>query len=126
MNSLQAMDLALGDQAQNCPVGTAVAVLSGKWKLPVLRPLYLRGPLRYGELLAELETIAPKELTRNLRELEYAGLVMRTSSHNDDGHFYALSSLGTQLGTTFRALGEFGTSYLLSRQTRSSSPTASN
>ena len=116
MTVFQAMAPATVDVALNCPVGTAVAVLSGKWKLPVLRPLYLHGQLRYSELLRHLETITAKELTRNLHELEYAGLLARMPLPGGKGDCYQLTKLGMELGTTFRALGEFGTSYLQSRR----------
>lgn len=33
-------------------------------------------------------------------------------------HFYKLTALGLELESTFRALGQCGTSYLQSRQTR--------
>lgn len=119
MTALQTMDVANLDLALNCPVGTAMAVLAGKWKLPVLRPLYLHGQLRYSDLLGQVETITAKELTRNLRELEYAGLLARTRSPGTTGDFYKLTDLGMELGTTFRALGEFGTNYLLFRRAAS-------
>jgi len=116
MTALRTMDVANLDLAHSCPVGTAVAVLAGKWKLPVLRPLYLHGQLRYSELLRLVESITAKELTRNLRELEYAGLLTRAQSPGATGDCYRLTDLGLELGATFRALGEFGTNYLQSRR----------
>lgn len=116
MTAFQSMDPVSADLAQNCPVGSAVAVLSGKWKLPVLRSLFLHGQLRYGELLRHVEAIAPKELTRNLRELEYAGLVVRAPTTGGQVDGYELTDLGRGLEATFRALGEFGTYYLQSRR----------
>ncbi|MET3900244.1 DNA-binding HxlR family transcriptional regulator [Devosia sp. UYZn731] len=118
MTAFQAMDPVSADLAQNCPVGTAITVLSGKWKLPILRPLYLHGPLRYGALLRHVDSIAPKELTRNLRELDYAGLLARAPAVDGKGDVYKLTELGAGLTATFRALGEFGTSYLQSRGPR--------
>jgi DNA-binding HxlR family transcriptional regulator len=52
-----------------CPVEVAIEVIGGKWKLLLLRALLLDGPKRYNELLASVNGISAKELTRNLREL---------------------------------------------------------
>ena len=56
-----------------CPVEEAIRIIGGKWKLLVLRSLFLNGPQRYNELLGTVTAISPKELTRNLRELTGAG-----------------------------------------------------
>lgn len=99
---------------EECPVDTAVAVIAGKWKLLVLRPLYLHGPMRFNALQRAVTGIAAKELSRNLRELEYGGLV-RISPAAGDGDRYELTELGNGLGEIFRTLGEFGTDYLRQR-----------
>ena len=110
------------DSRATCPVDTAIAVIAGKWKLHLLRALYLHGPLRYNALLQLAAPIAAKELTRNLRELEYAGLVTRRQQSDMPDGLYALTELGTTLEQTFRALGEFGTAYLLSRRSMQTKP----
>ena len=99
-----------------CPVDTAITVVAGKWKLHLLRALYLSGPSRYNALLQLASPIAAKELTRNLRELEYAGLVSRGQQPGMPDGLYSLTELGNSLEQTFRALGEFGTAYLQSRR----------
>ncbi len=101
---------------EDCPVDAALAVIAGKWKMLLLRPLYLHGPMRYGALLQRVPRISTKELTRNLHELEYAGLLKRTVLDSKGNEVYELTALGETLGSTFRALGEFGTSYLRSRR----------
>jgi DNA-binding HxlR family transcriptional regulator len=65
--------------AQLCPVEEAIRVVGGKWKLLVLRSMLLNGLQRYNELLRTVAGISPKELTRNLRELADAGLVVKGS-----------------------------------------------
>jgi DNA-binding HxlR family transcriptional regulator len=52
-------------------------VVNGKWKLPMLVSL-MTGPKRFKELQRELETITPKVLSKELRELELNGFVKRT------------------------------------------------
>jgi DNA-binding HxlR family transcriptional regulator len=72
--------------------------------------------MRYNSLLQQVAAITAKELTRNLRELEYAGLIRRTACATANSEVYELTELGWTLGPTFQALGEFGTNYLQSRR----------
>ena len=87
----------------NCPLDLAIRTIGGKWKLLILRALFLSAGERYNNLLRAVPDISPKELTRNLRELEEAGLVLPQG-----GEGYALSPLGLQLEPTLRQLGIFG------------------
>ena len=86
-----------------CPVEEAIRVIGGKWKLLVLRSLLLNGPQRYNELLRTVTAISPKELTRNLRELTDARLVVRASGTGPLVR-YDLSKLGKGLMPTFKKL----------------------
>ncbi|GGA94375.1 winged helix-turn-helix transcriptional regulator [Puia dinghuensis] len=52
-------------------------VLGGKWKLPILMTL-AAGPQRFGELQKALESITPKVLSKELRELELNEFITRT------------------------------------------------
>jgi DNA-binding HxlR family transcriptional regulator len=98
--------LEVRDVAASCPLGLAINTVGGRWKLHILRALLLTGAQRYNRLLDLIDGISPKELTRNLRELEAAGLV---EGHSIDGYSaYALTALGRQVEAPFRALGIFG------------------
>jgi len=55
----------------------ALYVLGGKWKLPILMTL-AGGPQRFRELQKMLETITPKVLSKELKELELNEFVKRT------------------------------------------------
>ena len=68
---------APGEKQAPCSVEFMVRTIGGKWKMLVLRALLFYPTLRYNQLLAAIEGISPKELTRNLRELEDVGLVAR-------------------------------------------------
>jgi DNA-binding HxlR family transcriptional regulator len=58
-------------------VQTYIRVIGGKWKPEIL--WYLRkGPVRFGDLLRKVEGITQVTLTKNLRELEADGIVIRT------------------------------------------------
>lgn len=59
------------------PAPNVLKQLSGKWKLELLY-LMKDGPLRWGELTRLLPQAAPNALTRQLRELEADGLIIRS------------------------------------------------
>jgi DNA-binding HxlR family transcriptional regulator len=97
------------EAAATCPVESAIGVIAGRWKLLVLRSLFLGGAQRFNPLLHSIQGISAKELTRNLRELENAGLVEHGASPTDDAaDAYGLSVLGSSLLPVFTELGDFG------------------
>lgn len=98
--------LEVPDDASSCPLGLAINTIGGRWKLHILRALLLTGPGRYNMLLASIDGISSKELTRNLRELETARLVEQVEIDAHD--YYVLTTLGRQIEHPFRALGIFG------------------
>ena len=61
---------------RKCPADPAVALIGGRWKIPVLWHL-LAGTRRFGELKRALPGCTAKMLTRQLRELESAGVIRR-------------------------------------------------
>jgi DNA-binding HxlR family transcriptional regulator len=52
-------------------------VLGGKWKLPIIITLF-SGPQRFRELQRSLETITPKVLSKELKQLELNEFITRT------------------------------------------------
>ena len=60
-----------------CPVATTVQLIGSKWKLLILRNLFLR-PWRFNELRKDLAGISQKVLTDSLRALEEDGIITRT------------------------------------------------
>lgn len=92
---------------QICPVEEAIQVIGGKWKLLVLRSLLLNGPQRYSELLATVTGISQKELTRNLRELAGAGLLLREAGNARNAP-YSLTKLGKGLMPMFQKMLTWG------------------
>jgi DNA-binding HxlR family transcriptional regulator len=69
------------NQIQNkefdCPIQLIVDTIGGKWKLAILYQLF-QGTKRYGELRRLVPKATERMLTLQLRELEAAGIVMRT------------------------------------------------
>ncbi len=60
-----------------CPTEVALEIVGGKWKLVILEHL-VAGVRRFGELQRAMPAITARMLTRQLRELEADGLVLRT------------------------------------------------
>lgn len=60
-----------------CPTEVALEIVGGKWKLVILEHL-VDGVRRFGELRRAMPAITARMLTRQLRELEADGLVLRT------------------------------------------------
>jgi DNA-binding HxlR family transcriptional regulator len=59
-----------------CPMGSAISLIGGKWKLPVLYNLRDR-TMRFNELKKALPGVTQKMLTQQLREMEQDGLLTR-------------------------------------------------
>ncbi|MEU0565143.1 helix-turn-helix domain-containing protein [Nonomuraea sp. NPDC005983] len=62
--------------SDECAVEIAMEVLGGRWKLAILKRL-LTGTHRFGELKRAMPGITQRMLTRQLREMEADGLVVR-------------------------------------------------
>ena len=69
--------MASGSYKQFCPVAMAAELLCTRWTVIVLREL-LAGSTRFNDLRRGLPRMSPALLSRRLRELEAAGVVMRT------------------------------------------------
>ena len=60
-----------------CPLGKALSVIGGKWKLRIICTLYLDGTQRYNDLLKKTSGITNTMLAASLRELEADRIVIR-------------------------------------------------
>ncbi len=69
-------EMAKNCDSYECPMGTAIALIGGKWKLPILYNLR-DGTLRFSQLQKALPQVTQKMLTQQLRELERDGLIDR-------------------------------------------------
>jgi|TARA_A100000171_G_C2134125_1_gene148844 DNA-binding HxlR family transcriptional regulator len=65
------------DDHPGCAMQAAVSTIMGKWKGVILFHL-LEGTMRFNELARQMEGVTPRLLTKQLRELEADGLVIRT------------------------------------------------
>ncbi len=62
-----------------CPVEVTLDLIDGRWKGVVLFHLLDAGCLRFNELRRRLPGISQRLLTKQLRELQEVGLVLRTA-----------------------------------------------
>ena len=60
-----------------CPLGSALSVVGGKWKIPILCALHQDGTTRYNELKRKIRGITNTMLANSLKELEQNGLIHR-------------------------------------------------
>lgn len=95
-----------------CPVEAALERIGGKWKGIALYHL-LEGTKRYSELRRDIGNVTQRMLTKQLRELEKDGLVVRTVYPVVPPHVeYSLSEKGRTLEPVLLALRDWGTDYV--------------
>lgn len=99
------------DELPACPVATTVHLIGNKWKLLILRNLFV-GPNRFGELIHTLPGISQKVLTENLRAMEQDGILIRTVYAEVPPRVeYRLSELGDSMRPIIAAMETWGRSY---------------
>jgi DNA-binding HxlR family transcriptional regulator len=97
---------------QECPIGRALGVIGEKWSLLVLRDLLRKGPLRFQELEAGLEGVAPNTLSARLKTLESQGVIATRLYERHPPRFeYFLTDKGRDLGPVLDALYGWGKRY---------------
>jgi DNA-binding HxlR family transcriptional regulator len=90
---------------QFCPVSKATEILCQRWTPLILREL-LVGSSRFNEIRRGVPTCSPALLSKRLKELEQAGVVVRTVT--DDGPVYGLTDAGLELFPIIQGLGVWG------------------
>jgi DNA-binding HxlR family transcriptional regulator len=95
-----------------CPVEAVLDLIGGRWKGVVLYNL-VEGPVRFNELRRRMPNATQRVLTRQLREMEVAGLISRTVTPSIPPRVdYALTDLGLSLVPVISAMREWGAVYL--------------
>ncbi|MEU0878811.1 helix-turn-helix domain-containing protein [Lentzea sp. NPDC005914] len=90
--------------AQYCPIVRAVEVLGDRWTLLIVRDMLI-GASRFNELSRGLPGLSRALLSRRLRQLANAGLVVRT------GDGYTLTPAGHALRPLVFGLADWGARY---------------
>lgn len=94
-----------------CPVATTVQLIGSKWKLLIMRNLFMR-PWRFNELQKNLDGISQKVLTDSLRSMEEDGIVIRTVYPEVPPRVeYSLSPLGESMKPIMDSLEQWGKNY---------------
>ena len=104
----------------NCPVYGFQKIISGKYKIRILWDLR-QGPRRYGEIRHGLlvgspgsKEIAPRVLSRELKELTHLGLIERKDYRTRPARVeYALSGEGQSLVPVIAAIHAWGVEHLV-------------
>ncbi|RZT93116.1 HxlR family transcriptional regulator [Advenella incenata] len=103
----------------SCPVETTLKVLSGRWKVLIIQFL-LERPRRFGELSRCLGPVSARSLTKQLRELEEDGLIIRKDFEQISPKVeYSVSELGKMAEPILHAMALLGEA-LESRMEKSS------
>jgi DNA-binding HxlR family transcriptional regulator len=114
---MKKLDTKSYDCAAGCPVEATLDLIDGKWKAVILYHL-LGDTIRFNELGRRLSRITERMLTRQLRELEAAGLIHREIYAEVPPRVeYSLTALGRSLEPVIRSLWTWGNTYLEVRQT---------
>lgn len=78
-----------------CPLKYLTQTFGGKWKLPIICILAENSPKRYSTIKRRLGNITNIMLSQSLKELEAAGLVLRTQYNEIPPHVeYSLTDRG--------------------------------
>jgi|SRR5699024_5172835 len=87
-------------------------LLSGKWKISIIGALYYNEKFRFMNLKRHIEGIAPKVLSKELKDLEKNHLVKRTVKDTMPITVeYELTPQGKSLNKVIEAMGEWGIKY---------------
>lgn len=94
-----------------CPVETTLLLISNRWKILIIQNL-LDGTKRFKQLQRSLNGITPKVLTTNLKDMEKAGLVIRTVYAEVPPRVeYQLTETGLSLKPILDAMAVWGDVY---------------
>ncbi len=102
-----------------CPIMATLSMISGKWKLLILREL-LNGVVRFNEMQRLIPGISAKVLTQQLREMEEDGLVERVAYEEVPPRVeYKLTEVGASTISIMKEIRRWGLFYLLNDKKRS-------
>lgn len=99
------------EELPECPVATTVSLIGSKWKMLIMRNLFVR-PWRFNELHRDLDGISQKVLTDSLRSMEADGIIVRTVYAEVPPRVeYSLSEVGRSMKPIWDAMIVWGTNY---------------
>lgn len=108
------------DQDGGCPVTHCLSVIGGKWK-PVIIFCIANGTNRFGAMQRAIPGITKQMLTKQLRELEADGIILRTVFAEVPPRVdYALTDTGRSVLPVIQAMREWGAADLAARGSKPS------
>jgi len=97
----------LYDYEEACPISRAVSVLGERWTIQIIREM-LFGATRFNEFQQFLPKMSPSLLTRRLKSLERAGIILRKRIPEKRGYEYQLTPCGKALKPVLQEVGKWG------------------
>ena len=98
---------AQGSYGQFCPVAMAAEIFCSRWTALVLREL-LCGTTRFNDLRRGVPLMSPSLLSKRLKELEQAGVIMTVPAGPPGAFEYRLTEAGEDLRPVVMSLGFWG------------------
>jgi DNA-binding HxlR family transcriptional regulator len=98
---------------QDCVLAYALDLLGERWTMLIVRELFL-GPRRFGDLHAALPGIGTNLLSKRLKEMDEAGLIVATSGAEARG-LYRLAEAGEDLRPAVREIMFWSIHYFMAR-----------
>ena len=95
------------DYGQFCPVAKATELIGERWTLLILRELVL-GTHRFSDFQRALSRISPSLLSKRLKVLEEAGIIVTKTQQGRRGRQYFLTPAGKQLSPIIEHLAVWG------------------
>lgn len=93
-------------------VRDTMELLNGKWKTLIISNLFYLGKMRFMDLKRQVEGIAPKVLSKELKDLVMNNLVKRTQSNTIPVSVeYELTDFGKSLHDIIDSMGKWGMKY---------------
>ena len=101
----------------NCAVDATMSVIEGRWKTVILCKLYMNGPMRFNQLMKEIDGVSPRILTKQLKEMEADGVIKRTSYPEIPPRVeYSITERGLSLGPILKAMADWGIKNMFSNR----------
>lgn len=95
-----------------CALSGILNIIGAKWRVPILWYL-AEGPLRYNELKRRLKGVTNIMLTRSLREMEEADLIIRKECETVPPHVeYSLTEKAKELIPALSVMNDLGKKWL--------------
>ncbi len=96
---------------QYCPIARATEILAERWSLLIVRNLMF-GATTFSSIAQGVPTMSRSMLSKRLRELERAGVIVSTAKPNGQGSTYALTAAGADLVEVVDSMGRWAETWV--------------